>query len=136
MLRHLTLLLSGLLFGLGLSISGLINPQKVLNFLNVTGPWDPSLIFTMGGAVIISGLANYFILKQPTPFLSSSFDLPTKRDIDFKLIFGAIIFGTGWGLVGFCPGPAVAATAYLEPEVGLFVICMLGGMLLRKLFQR
>ena len=124
---------SGLLFGLGLAISGMINPAKVLGFLDIAGNWDPSLIFVMGAGLAITFPAFHLVLKQDRPLLDHKFYLPTRKDIDSKLIAGAALFGIGWGLAGLCPGPAIAGLVSLEPSIALFVVAMIGGMLLHRL---
>lgn len=109
MLRSLTALLAGAIFGVGLAVSGMMNPAKVLGFLDVAGDWDPTLAFVMGGALLVTVPAFRGILKRPRPVLNSGFDLPAKSTLDGRLLGGSAIFGVGWGLSGFCPGPAVAA---------------------------
>lgn len=99
----------GLLFGVGLVISGMSNPAKVLNFLDLFGAWDPSLAFVMGGAVLVSFLGFRLVLTRSQPILGDRFHLPTKSDIDTRIVVGPAIFGIGWGLGGFCPGPALTA---------------------------
>jgi uncharacterized membrane protein YedE/YeeE len=101
--RYLISLVCGLLFGAGLALAGMTRPQKVLGFLDVAGHWDPSLIFVLGGAVAIATVAFHFILQRRSPLLAPSFDLPTSKSIDSKLVVGALIFGVGWGLSGYCP---------------------------------
>lgn len=120
-------LISGVLFGLGLVISGMVNPAKVLNFLDVAGSWDPTLAFVMGGALLITVPGFRLVLKRETPLLDGRFHLPERNDIDAPLIVGAILFGIGWGIGGFCPGPAVAAVTTGMPPVLAFVIAMLAG---------
>jgi uncharacterized membrane protein YedE/YeeE len=121
---------SGVLFGLGLAISQMVNPAKVLAFLDVTGDWDPSLALVMAGAVAVTLVAFRFILKQPRPALAHSFSLPTKTRIDGRLLAGAALFGVGWGLVGLCPGPAVGGLAYLLPESLVFLAALAAGMVI------
>lgn len=122
-------LLSGLIFGLGLIISGMANPAKVLNFLDVFGTWDPSLAFVMGGAIAVTapGFALLFRSRQ-TPLFDSTFRLPTRNDLEPKLLSGAAIFGIGWGLGGFCPGPALTALPVAATGTLIFVPFMLAGM--------
>ncbi|MCW8092718.1 DUF6691 family protein [Alteromonas sp. ASW11-130] len=122
-------LFCGLLFGLGLIISGMSNPARVLNFLDWSANWDPTLAFVMGGAIAIAGPGIYWVRKQGSPLFSDKFDIPTTTKIDVKLILGATIFGIGWGIGGFCPGPGVVAVATLQSDVILFVVAMLAGML-------
>lgn len=120
--------ISGLVFGFGLVISGMGNPAKVLNFLDIAGTWDPSLAFVIAGAVLVTSVGYRFILKRPAPLFAASFALPTKKDIDTPLISGAAIFGVGWGLGGFCPAPAFAALPLGETGTLAFVPAILAGM--------
>ena len=119
---------SGLLFGLGLVVSGLINPAKVLNFLDITGSWDASLALTMGAAVVTTGLGYLFVLAKPAPLLGDNFHLPPATAVDGRLITGAALFGIGWGVVGYCPGPAIAALSAGSVSTFVFVAAMLAGM--------
>lgn len=119
-------LFCGVLFGLGLAVSEMINPQRVIGFLDVTGDWDATLLFVMGGALIV-GLPCFQIALKRQPVCSESFDLPTKTAIDQPLIIGAILFGIGWGLAGLCPGPAIAGMATLSFEIIGFVLAMVVG---------
>lgn len=131
MRKHFSLIsqyLIGVLFGFGLLVSGMSNPQKVLNFLDITGSWDPSLIFVMGGAVIV-GLGGFFLASKRTEaFFGGVFQVPTNRDITRPLVLGSIIFGVGWGIAGFCPGPAIVAVGAGHLKAIVFVIAMLAGM--------
>jgi hypothetical protein len=111
MLRYLVSLICGLLFGAGLALSGMTRPLKVLGFLDVAGKWDPSLIFVLGAAATVATVAFHFILQRKAPLLAPAFDLPTTKGVDRRLITGALIFGVGWGIAGFCPGPAIALLA-------------------------
>lgn len=122
----------GLIFGLGLVISIMINPLKVLSFLDVAGDWDPSLALVMGSALFVTWVGYRFVLRRPAPVLAPSFSLPTKRDIDMRLVGGAAIFGFGWGMVGFCPGPAITALAVGEIQVLYFGIAMIMGMVITR----
>jgi len=132
-----TLFLAGLLFGLGLVISGMVNPGKVIGFLDISGNWDPSLILVMGGGLMLTVPAFHLILKNPNPLFEERFFLPTLKTIDRKLVSGAVIFGLGWGIAGFCPGPAIAALVTLDLTVLLFVSAMICGMLLHHiLFEK
>ena len=124
----ITALLSGIIFGAGLAISGMTDTAKVLGFLDLFGNWDPSLAFVMGGALILTITGFYVILKKERPLLDSQFYLPDTTKIDKKLIVGATFFGIGWGLYGYCPGPAIASIAYLEPETAIFLVSMVSGM--------
>ena len=120
----------GIVFGLGLAISGMMNPAKVIGFLDVAGDWDPTLAFVMGGALLVAAPAYRLILGRARPVLDGSFSLPKKTWLDTPLIRGSALFGVGWGLVGFCPGPAVAAVLTGLPAVLGFVAAMLAGMAL------
>lgn len=124
----LTALISGLLFGLGLVVSGMSNPAKVLNFLDVFGTWDASLAFVMAGAVMVTSVGYRFVLGRASPVLADRFHLPTSNDIDKPLLIGATAFGIGWGLSGFCPGPAVTALPLLASGTLVFFPMMLLGM--------
>lgn len=131
-MRQLINLACGIIFGLGLAISGMISPAKIIGFLDITGAWDPSLAFVMGGAVMVTVVAFHFILKRPKPILADLFRIPTRRDIDKHLLAGAAIFGVGWGIAGFCPGPAISSLALLDPKIAIFVVAMLAGSLVAK----
>lgn len=120
--------LSGLLFGLGLIVSQMVNPAKVLGFLDVFGNWDPSLAFVMGGAVMVSALGFWMARRRGVPVLADRLEVPTRRDLDPRLIAGAALFGVGWGLVGLCPGPALVALTFGPRDVVLFVAAMIVGM--------
>jgi uncharacterized protein len=138
-MKLLSQFLIGLLFGVGLVIAGMSNPAKVLNFLDVaaiaTGTWDASLAFVMGGGVIVAFIGYRIVFKQARPLFDESFHLPLAKQIDAPLVLGASIFGLGWGLSGFCPGPAFTAlgTGLLQPA--LFVLAMLVGMLAVRLVR-
>lgn len=118
----------GLLFGLGLVISGMGNPAKVLNFLDLFGTFDPSLAFVMGGAVIVAFIGYRLVFACGKPLLAPRFQVPTRTDIDARLIVGPALFGIGWGLGGFCPGPALTALGLAAPGTLVFVPAMLAGM--------
>jgi len=118
----------GLLFGIGLVISGMSDPAKVMNFLDLFGTWDPSLAFVMGGAVIVAFVGYRIVLKRPKPIAAEKFHLPTRSDIDGRILAGPAIFGIGWGLGGFCPGPALTALGLAAPGTLVFVPAMLAGM--------
>lgn len=120
-------LLSGILFGAGLALSRMINPNKVLNFLDVAGRWDPSLLFVMIGALSVALIAFRFILKRPAPLWSDSFQLPRKTSIDPQLILGAAIFGIGWGMSGYCPGPSVTGLSLFSQESAVMVAAIYFG---------
>ena len=126
--------LCGLIFGAGLVISGMSNPAKVLNFLDVFGKWDPSLAFVMGGAVVVAFVGYRMVLQRPTPLLADTFHLPTKQDVDGRLLTGAALFGVGWGLGGFCPGPAFTALPLMSTGILAFFPAMLIGMWAGRVF--
>lgn len=127
-MRSLSALAAGVIFGLGLIISQMINPEKVLAFLDVTGRWDPSLAFVMAGAAAISGLGYFLGRRRGTPLLAAQFEIPNRRNLDARLLLGASLFGVGWGLVGFCPGPAVVALPLAGLQGALFLAAVLAGM--------
>lgn len=120
--------LSGLVFGVGLVISGMSNPAKVLNFLDLAGPWDPSLAFVMGGATATAFLGYRLVWRRSSPIVGTGFDVPGKTRIDRPLIVGATVFGIGWGIGGYCPGPAWTALALLAPGTLVFLPAMLAGL--------
>ena len=124
---------SGLLFGLGLIVSQMVNPAKVLGFLDVLGNWDPSLALVMGGAVAVSAVGTLIARRRGLPVLARRLEIPTRRDLDLRLIGGAALFGIGWGLVGLCPGPALTALAFGPWQVPVFVAAMLAGMALFRI---
>lgn len=125
--------LCGLLFGLGLAMGGMTQPRVVLGFLDVTGAWNPRLLFVMGGAVLTTALGYWLILKRSGPTLADRFQLPKARGLDTRLLGGALIFGAGWGLAGYCPGPALASLGGLNPNLFGFVLAMLAGWRLAAL---
>lgn len=118
--------LTGLLFGLGLVVSGMINPAKVLNFLDLAGSWDPSLAFVMGGALIVTFIGYRLVLGRDQPFFEGKFQLPSRTSLDTRLIGGSALFGIGWGLAGLCPGPAITAAGLGLAPVFIFLASMLG----------
>jgi uncharacterized membrane protein YedE/YeeE len=132
MLKMLVNLFAGVLFGLGLAVSGMVDPQKVIGFLDVAGHWDPTLAFVMGGALLVAIPAFRLIFRRSRPVLADDFDLPTKDSLDASLLGGAALFGVGWGLSGFCPGPSVTALASGLVPVFAFVAAMIAGMALYK----
>jgi uncharacterized protein len=127
-MRSLFGFLAGLVFGLGLVISGMANPAKVLNFLDLAGTWDPSLAFVMAGAAATTFVGYRLAWRQPKPVFEAKFDLPSGTAIDRPLVLGAAVFGVGWGIGGFCPGPALTALPLLAPGTLVFVPAMLFGL--------
>jgi len=126
----------GFIFALGLGISGMTDPKKVIGFLDVFGNWDPSLLFVMAGSIAVHFLSFKLIVKRPSPLLSAHWHVPKKTEITKSLIFGSIIFGIGWGLAGFCPGPALTSLASLQKGPALFVATMILGMYLFKVLDQ
>ncbi|TRD22431.1 DUF6691 family protein [Palleronia caenipelagi] len=120
--------LSGVLFGVGLLLSGMANPAKVLNFLDLFGTWDPSLIFVMGGASVVTFIGYRLVWKRPAPVLDTAFQVPNSRVIDRPLLIGSALFGIGWGIGGFCPGPAWTAVTFGAPGTYVFLGSMLVGI--------
>ncbi|MGF6175540.1 DUF6691 family protein [Ensifer sp. 4252] len=135
-LRPLATLASGIIFGVGLSLSGMLDPARVRAFLDVTRDWNPSLAFVLGGAVAVSALGVLMTRRMRRPLLDDAFHLPGNRVIDRRLIIGSAIFGVGWGLVGLCPGPAVTSLSLGWPATALFVVAMLAGMVLHDRLPR
>lgn len=131
----LTALVSGLLFGIGLGISGMVKPEKLIGFLDVTGEWDPSLVLVMLGATVVHMLFVTFILKRPAPVFAEKFSLPTRKDIDARLIGGSMLFGVGWALGGLCPGPALVSLVSGSWVAPVFVVTMAVGMLLHRFLE-
>lgn len=131
-LQRLTVLASGLIFGIGLTISGMVNPGKIINFLDLAGAFDATLIFVMGGAVVVTTIGYYFVLKQKQPLFADRFHLPTVNDFNLRLIGGSALFGVGWGLSGFCPGPAISSLVFGHKESVILVITMGIGALAAK----
>ena len=137
MKHNLIALLCGIIFGIGLSLSQMINPNKVLNFLDVTGKWDPSLIFVMIGALVIAFVSFKLILKRPAPIFAENFHISRKTSIDKSLIVGAAIFGIGWGMSGYCPGPAVTGLGLLSMESVIMVVAIyLGFFACKQFFEK
>jgi len=136
-MRHrLTEFLVGLLFGIGLLLSGMTDPGKVLGFLDLFGNWDPSLALVMGGAIGVGVVAFTFAKKRTVSFLGGAMRLPTSSQIDRRLIVGALLFGAGWGLAGFCPGPALVSLAAGQPKAAVFVVFMMVGMFIFEAVDR
>lgn len=130
--RNLAALASGLVFGLGLAVAGMIDPRKVLAFLDVAGQWDPSLSLVLGSAVVVTFAGYRLALSRRAPVLDWRFHLPAKAKIDVPLITGAVLFGIGWGISGYCPGPAIASMAFANPEALVFLPALAAGSLLRR----
>ena len=130
MMQKFFVLISGLLFGAGLAISGMVNPAKILNFLDLAGQFDATLIFVMGAGLIIATIGYQLIFKRGKPFFEAQFHLPIEGSIDVRLIGGAALFGIGWGLSGFCPGPAIASLVFGYQQSFIFVAAMIVGTLL------
>jgi uncharacterized membrane protein YedE/YeeE len=124
----LAALLSGLLFGAGLAVSGMMNPGKVIGFLDLAGAWDPSLAFVMGGALIVTAIGYRLAGARGRPLFEARFHLPTAKSIDLRLIGGAVLFGLGWGISGLCPGPAIAAATTGITDILIFGAAMLAGI--------
>jgi uncharacterized membrane protein YedE/YeeE len=135
-MSNLVSLLVGLLFGVGLILSGMADPAKVLGFLDLAGAWDPSLAFVMGGAIAV-GLPAFALARgRSRSWLGAEMSLPTVREIDRRLVIGSLLFGVGWGIAGFCPGPALVALGMSESKALWFVAAMIAGMALFEWFER
>jgi len=132
LLRALGALAAGAVFGLGLAVAQMTDPRKVLGFLDVAGAWDASLLFVMGGAVLLAAVGFRAVLRRPAPHWDTRFHLSTRRGIDAPLLLGAVLFGIGWGLAGYCPGPALASLAFGNAEALWFLPAMLAGMALQR----
>lgn len=135
-MRTLLAFVAGLVFGLGLLLSGMADPAKVLGFLDLAGAWDPSLMFVMGGAVGVGAVAFAAARRRERSLLGEPMQVPTKTGIDRRLVAGALLFGAGWGLAGFCPGPAIVALELGEAGAVVFVAAMLAGMGLFEFVER
>jgi uncharacterized membrane protein YedE/YeeE len=127
-MKGLIALACGIIFGVGLAMSGMTDTAKVIGFLDIFGQWVPDLAFVMGGAVLVTVTLFRFVLRRKAPLLANSFALPTTTTLDARLLGGAALFGIGWGIYGYCPGPAISALAYLNVDTAIFVIAMLAGM--------
>lgn len=134
-MRLLTAFLIGLIFGLGIAVSGMINPAKVLNFFDLAGTWDPSLAFVMAGALVVAIPGYRLVLARPAPAFENGFQLPDTRVIDRRLILGSATFGIGWGIAGFCPGGALPAIGTGDPTVFLFLAALIAGLLIARAMQ-
>ena len=135
-MQVLMALLAGLVFGLGLIMSGMTDPSKVIGFLDLGGQWDPSLAFVMGGAILVGVIAFRFAATRTQAILGGSMRLPTSRQIDRRLILGGLAFGAGWGLAGYCPGPALASLATGGSKPLIFTVAMLAGMVIFEFHDR
>ncbi len=129
-------LFAGLVFGLGLIVSGMANPEKVLGFLDIAGAWDPSLAFVMGGAIMVGVVAFAVARKRTLSFLGFHMKIPTSNHIDKRLILGGLMFGIGWGIAGFCPGPGLVALGAGEIKAAVFVAAMVAGMGIFEVIER
>ncbi len=127
---------AGLIFGLGLMVSGMTDPSKVIGFLDLAGRWDPSLAFVMVGAIVVSAIGYAVARKRTVSFLGGAMHLPAERQIDRRLVLGSLAFGTGWGLAGFCPGPAIVSLGAGQDKAVVFVIAMLAGMALYEIAEK
>lgn len=128
--------IAGVLFGAGLMISGMTRPDKVVGFLDITGAWDPSLAFVMGGAIAVHFVAYRLVPKMKSPIFGGTFAIPTRRDIDPRLLIGAALFGAGWALAGYCPGPALTSLVTGTADIFVFVGAMVVGMFAHQVFDR
>lgn len=135
-MHRITEFLVGLLFGLGLMLSGMTDPSKVLGFLDLFGTWDPSLAFVMGGAIAVGFFAFALARKRTTNFLGGAMHLPKATQIDRRLVLGGLTFGAGWGLAGFCPGPGIVSMAAGEVKAAVFVAAMVTGMVIFEVVER
>lgn len=129
-------LLSGTLFGAGLALGGMTNPARVRGFLDIFGAWDPTLAFVMGGAVVVMAIVWRLVPKMAAPLFDEQFHLPTRSDLDPRLMGGAALFGVGWGIAGLCPGPGIAALVIEPSAAAVFVIAMMAGMAAVRLLER
>jgi uncharacterized protein len=134
-MRLLTAFLIGVTFGLGIAVSGMINPAKVLNFFDLTGTWDPSLAFVMAGALAVAIPGYRLVLGRPAPAYEPRFQLPDTQRIDRRLVLGSATFGIGWGIAGFCPGGALPAIGTGDPAVFLFLAALIAGMMIARALQ-
>ena len=135
-MKLLVAYLIGLIFGIGIVISGMANPAKVINFFDVTGSWDPSLAFVMGGALAVTFIGYRVVFGRGAPMLETKFSLPTASSIDMRLVGGSAVFGVGWGIAGFCPGGALPAVGTGNIDVLIFVAALIAGIWLAKWMRR
>jgi len=132
MKQSIVALFAGIIFGLGLSISQMTDRARVLGFLDITGVWDPTLMFVLGGAVGVTVIAFRFILRRPQPFIAPKFQLPPNNSLDRQLLAGSALFGIGWGIAGYCPGPGVTSLVQANGNPLLFIIAAIGGILVHR----
>ena len=135
-MKNLPAFLFGLIFALGLGIAGMTQPGKIVGFLDVFGNWNPSLMWVMVGAIAVHSLTYRLVIKRPSPILAGTFQIPTRKDIDVKLIAGAVLFGIGWGISGFCPAPAITSLVALDPNTYVFVGSMIFAMTLFRISKK
>ena len=135
MKNNLAALIVGVIFALGLGISGMTRPEKVIGFLNVFGGWDASLAFVMAGAIGVHAIAYRLIRRRSSPLFSTQFYVPTSKELTPSLLVGAVIFGVGWALAGYCPGPAITSLASFQTRPVMFVVAMILGMLIFRIYQ-
>ncbi|MBF60336.1 MAG: permease [Halomonas sp.] len=135
-MKHIYALLTGLVFGIGIALSGMMDPAKVLNFFDVAGTWDPSLAFVMGGALVVTFIGYRLVWRRDAPLFGGRFQVPNSSAIDAKLVGGSAIFGIGWGIAGFCPGAAIPALGTGRWEVALFLGAVAVGFILRRLLTQ
>lgn len=136
MLPLIAALAAGTLFGLGLSVAQMIDPAKVINFLDFFGTWDPSLAFVMGGGLVVNAIATPLIMRRKTPMLAEFFRTPTKHQIDTRLILGGVLFGAGWGIAGYCPGPMLTSLSFANSDILTVVAAYVVGTLIARLVLR
>lgn len=126
--------IAGLIFGFGLTVSGMLDPMRVIGFLDITGgAWDPTLVFVLAGAVGVTAIGYGLVTKRAAPIYDAQFALPPTKEVDARLLGGAAMFGVGWGLVGYCPGPAIASIGFAGTSAAIFCLAMVGGMLLHRM---
>ena len=136
MTRLITALIIGSIFGAGLAIAGMLNPSKVVGFLDIFGDWDPSLAFVMGGGILVNAIGHRFVMKRKAPIQCGAFSIPTSTNIDKPLVIGSVIFGVGWGLAGLCPGPVVASLLFNGQAMLPFFGLMIAGLLVGRIVMR
>lgn len=135
-MRLISAYLIGLVFGIGISISGMADPAKVLNFFDLFGTWDPSLAFVMGGGLLVTFIGYRLVFRQAAPVLEPAFIVPKSKRVDLRLLGGSAVFGMGWGIAGFCPGGVLPVIGTGRPDVLAFVASLIAGMLVARLFNR